>query len=532
MSLRSITETLSASPSFSQWEKIGIHHHHGIDIPLFALVSRLSSGIGEFPDLLPVVDWLYDIGMDVLQLLPLNDSGDDPSPYNALSAFALHPIYLGLENLPYVAEDRQLRVIIDELQSMNHYPKVSYHEVLHLKNNFLRIYHLKYFQNFQNLADYRVFIEKHRSWIKIYALFKVLKEYFDHLAWFDWPKEFKNTHDSSKMQQHFQDFAPQIQYYEFVQYLCFRQFCAVKKHSEKKKVFLKGDIPILISPDSADVWYYPDFFDMTFSAGAPPDMFNPEGQYWGFPTYQWNRLRRQNFIWWRERLQAAENLYHMYRIDHVIGFYRIWQIPRGGSAKEGHFVPRNEKRAIIQGEEILHMMLNASSMLPIAEDLGIITDAIRASLKKLGIAGTRVMRWERTQKGQDIVPISHYDPINLTTLSTHDSETLQLWWQQRRNEAKDFAKQKKWRYTPNLCHAKRFDLLKDSHDSATLFHINLLQEYFGLYPELSWPNPEDERINIPGFLLPTNWTYRFRPTIEEFTSHAKLLKSMKELIAS
>ncbi|GAB4186705.1 MAG: 4-alpha-glucanotransferase [Simkaniaceae bacterium] len=528
MKLSSIASALAKSPCYPHWQKIGIRHHHGIDLPLFSLHSKYSAGIGEFPDLIPVIDWLSNIGMDILQLLPLNDSAMDPSPYNALSAFALHPIYLGLANLPYVKDDLQLQFFLQELQAMNHFPKVSYHDVLKTKQQFLLLYFQRYFENFQHLPRYQSFL-KENSWLKIYALFKALKDHFSQKGWFDWPEKYKNV--KAHRENLISEFSSPIAFYEFVQYLCFQQLHAVKEHAEKKGVFLKGDIPILISPDSADVWHFPEFFDMSYSAGAPPDMFNPDGQYWGFPTYKWNALRKRDFNWWKKRLRLAEKIYHIYRIDHVIGFYRIWEIPRGDPPGNGRFVPKKEDKAIEQGEEILTMMLRSSSMLPIAEDLGFITEKIRESLKRLGIAGTRVIRWEKTwDEKQEIIPTSEYEPLNLTTVSTHDSETLELWWRYRSDEAKDFAKEKGWHYIPDLSFDWRFSLLRDSHTSSTLFHINLLQEYFGLYPELSWPNPEDERINIPGFLLPANWTYRFRPSIEEFTSHAPLFESMKELI--
>jgi 4-alpha-glucanotransferase len=178
-------------------------------------------------------------------------------------------------------------------------------------------------------------------------------------------------------------------------------------------------------------------------------------------------------------------------------------------------------------------MLNASPMLPIAEDLGTVPLAVRRTLMELGICGTKVMRWERhwDQDGA-FIPIQNYPELSMTCVSTHDSETLQIWWKERKDEAEKYAQFKGWEYTPELLNPQRKHILWDSHHTTSLFHINLLQEYFAIFPELVWSDPQDERINIPGKILPTNWTYRFRPSVEEFTTHADLESAMKGILFS
>ena len=316
-----------------------------------------------------------------------------------------------------------------------------------------------------------------------------------------------------------------------MQYLCFQQFKTVKKQAEEKKVFLKGDIPILINRESADVWLHRKLFFTQYSAGAPPDMYSSTGQNWGFPIYDWKEHVRDNFNWWRQRLQVASQLYDLYRIDHVVGFFRIWAIAQGMTGKDGKFIPKNPAEWIPHGEPIMRMMLETPDMLPIAEDLGVVPPEVRVCLRQLGICGTKVMRWERKWNGDKsfILP-ENYISESMTTVSTHDSDTLTLWWRNSPEEAKAYADSKKWIYVPEITRKQLQEILKESHHSGSLFHINLLNEYFPLVDNLTWPNPEDERINTPGIISDRNWTYRFKPSVEQIVSNTHLFHAIKQLI--
>ncbi len=177
------------------------------------------------------------------------------------------------------------------------------------------------------------------------------------------------------------------------------------------------------------------------------------------------------------------------------------------------------------------MMLNSSSLFPIVEDLGLLIPVVRSTLAALGICGTRVMRWERRGKqDREIIPLNEYPPLSMTTVSTHDSEPLRLWWRDRPDEAKPFARAKGWAYDGKLTKEKLQELLTDSHHTSSLFHINLLGEYLSLFDEMVWPHLEDERINIPGIVHPSNWTYRFRLSLEEITAHEGLKKAMHAIV--
>ncbi len=470
--------------SAPHWKPIGQRPHHGILLPLFALRSEKSSGIGEFLDLLPVIDFCAEIGFDTIQLLPLNDTGNDPSPYNPLSSCALNPIYIRLESN-------------EGFEELNQSPRVRTQEVREKKLKALAITFTRSFSKIRHENAYQQFLQYQGNWLISYAQNQENPEF--HL---------------------------------FLQYLCFQQMEKVKRYAEKKKIFLKGDIPILLSPQSIDVKENYEFFLPHLVAGAPPDYYNPLGQKWGFPIFDWDGHKNELRTFWKQRLSSIASLYHLYRIDHVVGFFRIWAIPEEKMATDGYFIPIDRSRWETQGRELLSMLLDFSPLLPIAEDLGTIPDEVPRVLKELGICGTHVVRWQRRwNNGKELIPLSEYSPLSLTTLSTPDSETLQMWWTQYPEEAQMVASQKNWTYHPTLSSEERFSLLYDAHHTPSYFHINLLQEYFALFPELVSSHPDEERINVPGTIAPTNWTYRFRTPIETWSHHIPLIKAMRQLRA-
>lgn len=529
--MKELKEKLYDSPVGRAWKRIGATTHHGIDLILSCLHSKQSCGIGEFNDLMPVIDWCSELKLDIIQLLPLNDSGDDPSPYFSLSSCALNPIFLSLYDLPYLDKHPALKRKLDPMREFNKLPKVPYHDVLNHKMTWLRDYFECEGEHLANSQAFSTF-EEENKWLEPYALFKALKKFLSQTAWTSWPEDLKKPtlkHYKELLKSH----GTEVTFYKFLQYLCYVQLQKVKQYAASKKIFIKGDIPILISPDSTDVWHHSELFDLSLSAGAPPDMYNPEGQYWGFPLFNWEMMKHKHYQWWKQRLSYNADFYDLYRIDHVLGFFRIWAIPLNHESKEGAFIPEDAALWKQHGKEILEHLVSFCSMLPIAEDLGARIPAVTETLLEMGICGTKIMRWERLwETDQSFIPIEHYPPVSLSSVSTHDSPTLTLWWRDFPEEAKAYAAYKHWDYDPKLSKEKRRAMLWDSHHSASMFHINLIQEYLALFPELVWPDPEDERINIPGKVLPTNWTYRMRPSLEELTCHTPLKEEMHQLLFS
>ncbi len=505
------------------WNRVGIYPHHGINVILSGLHSQNSCGIGEFYDLLPLIDWCSSLKLDILQLLPLNDSGDDPSPYFPISSCALNPLFLSLHALPFLKQPDQLQKLKTESS------RIAFSTVQSYKLFFLRSYYNQEGKAILKSPEYQQFVA-HNPWLVPYALFKTIKTVVSKNHWMTWPKELKSL-TSIEKEKLLKDHANEISFVMLLQYLCFSQLFEVKKQAKNKKVFLFGDLPILLNPDSADVWHHQELFDLQLQAGSPPDIYSEEGQTWGFPIMKWDVIEKEDGIWWKDRLTYAAHFYDLYRIDHAIGLFRIFAIPQGGTGKEGFYIPKDESVWNAEGEKHLKLLINHSPMLPIAEDLGVVLPSMRKVLKKLGICGTKVMRWERKwEQDQSFIPIDAYEPISLTTVSTHDSETLALWWRDQPQEAAHLAQLKGWQYTPQITKEQRKEILWDSHHTTSLFHVNLLQEYLCLFPELSWNNPEEERINIPGKPLPIDWTYRFRPSVEEITQHEGLKKEIKTII--
>lgn len=498
-----------------QWKTIGVKSHHGINIPLFSLHSKKSGGIGEYLDLLPIIDWCSSLGLSVIQLLPLNDLGLDNSPYNALSASALNPLHLSLNSLS--SSGGQLL----QLQKLSETPQVDYKAISSLRENFLRDYYQAVGKERMTSFDFLGFLSKN-PWVEPYALFKAIKISRNWDSWQSW--------EANSYQDLLQTHKEEIDYQKFVQYLCYEQLSQVKKRAEQKGILLKGDIPILINLESVDVWKYRHLFNLDFAAGAPPDMYSQEGQKWGFPIFNWKAMEETNFSWWKERLKNASQYYHLFRLDHVVGFFRIWAIPKEEKAIQGHFQPEKKEEWLSQGKKIMEMILSSCPMLPIGEDLGSVPDEVRNTLSAFGICGTKVIRWERKwNEDKRYIPYPEYPTLSMTCVSTHDSDTLSQWWKNNPEEAKVFSDFKGWSLNSTLTPDHHRQILYDSHHTPSLFHINLLNEYLALIPNLA--SPLDERINTPGTLSNNNWTYRFRPSVEEIISNNSLAQLIKDVIS-
>lgn len=519
-----LSSYVKSTPAARQWKSVGIRHHHGICLPLFSVRTSEGGGIGEYPDLIPLITWLKEIKFDVLQLLPLYDTHGQSSPYSPVSAYALNPIYLSLKNLPNASGTPGRRKILEELSRLNLSPRVNYSLIHHLKTGFLDDYVLSEGAMFLKEKDYQKFVLS-QSWLNTYAVYKALSSLSGTTNWEMWKEEWKNpgSHMDSLAAEHRQ----LVEKYSLIQYFCWRQLSEVKSHADSAGVLIKGDCPILIGRESADVWADRTLFKLDYSVGAPPDYYNPEGQDWGFPLYDWNSHANEEFSWWKNRLRALEPYCHLYRLDHVVGFYRIWA---HWGRNENGFIPEDPSIWISDGESRLRALLADSDLLPIGEDLGTVPREVKRSLKHLGICGTKVLRWETRQEDQSqYIPFEEYEPLSMSTLSTHDSETFASWWKTHREEARNFSRFMGWNEEAELTFDRHLQILKACHSTPSLFHINLIQEYLSLFDELSHPDPADERINTPGVNSALNWTYRLKPTIEEIRSHQELNQVMRAI---
>ncbi len=311
----------------------------GTAIPLFSLRSVQGFGIGEFEDLKLLVDWAVATGQKVLQLLPINDTTmartwEDSYPYNANSSFALHPQFVRLTEAG-VEEDDEYRRLREELNGL---PAVDYERVNLHKERLLRKAYETHGANVSMRKDYRKFVEENAVWLRPYAAFGVLRDRYGTADFAQWGEYAE--YDHAKIEALCREEQAAIGYYYYVQYHLHCQLIEVRNYAHARGVVLKGDLPIGVSRTSCDAWHSPELFRMDSQAGAPPDAFAASGQNWGFPTYHWERMAQDNYAWWRARLRKMAEYFDAFRIDHLLGFFRIWEIPlHAVHGVLGHFNP-------------------------------------------------------------------------------------------------------------------------------------------------------------------------------------------------
>ena len=311
----------------------------GTAIPVFSLRSEDDFGVGEFLDLKKMVDWAASTGQSVLQLLPINDTTmtgtwEDSYPYNANSTFALHPQFI---NLP--AAGVPVTKAYKELQAeLNALPQIDYERVNNAKLELLRKAFDKKFEKLSETKAYQAFMEANSHWLLPYAAFCVLRDMNGTPNFTQWKTHKK--YNAKKIAAFCQENKAAVDFWCFVQYHLDAQLSEVCKYAHSKGVVLKGDLPIGISRTSADAWLYPELFHMDSQAGAPPDAFAEDGQNWGFPTYNWEKMSEDGYAWWKARLSKMSEYFDAFRIDHILGFFRIWQIPLWSkSGLDGYFSP-------------------------------------------------------------------------------------------------------------------------------------------------------------------------------------------------
>ena len=305
----------------------------GTSVPVFSLRSRNSAGIGDFGDMIDFIDLLHITNQSIFQILPVNDTtrfhdNRDSYPYGSISVFALNPVYLNLQMAGSIKDKEYQEFYLKEIQKLNKCKALDYKGVSRLKLEYIKIIFKQDKDSLFKSKDYKQFFENNCDWLIPYAAFCYLRDKYgnaDFRKWGDYATynedEIKNL--VSPNGDKFEDIA--IHY--FIQYHLDKQLRAAHEYASRKRIILKGDIPIGINRDSADAWINPHLFDFESQAGAPPDYFSDEGQVWGFPTYRWDIMISDGLSWWRRRLAKMSEYFDAYRIDHILGFFRIWEIP-------------------------------------------------------------------------------------------------------------------------------------------------------------------------------------------------------------
>ena len=315
----------------------------GVAVPVFSLRSERSFGVGDFSDLKLMADWAAATGQCVIQILPINDTTDDGSwhdsyPYRANSIFALNPIYLDLREVGELGNKREAARFERLGRELNALSEVDYPRVAAAKQEYMRKLYKRQGRALLASTEFADFYKNNEPWLCAYAVFSVLRDKFatsDFSLWGEW-----TTFDAERVKEFAREREQEVGYWYFVQFHLDRQLRSVRDYAHSRGVILKGDIPIGIGRHSVDAWTSPELFKMDSSAGAPPDDFSVKGQNWGFPTYDWERMAQDGYAWWRARFEKMADYFDAYRIDHILGFFRIWEIPLDAkSALLGHFSP-------------------------------------------------------------------------------------------------------------------------------------------------------------------------------------------------
>ncbi len=551
----------------------------GVLVPLFALRGENDLGIGDLGALREFIDWASEIGFKLVQLLPINETGTDNSPYNAISAMAIEPTTLHLAaNSPEDLTREDFDAIIADVDPSTalrtslvklRHGEVKYRQVKKLKRRLLE----KAFTNFSQRAGkerqlrFRKFCEEEAVWLDDYTFFRVLmEENEESAAWTRWPAE----HQSIKKVRAWLRDLPQdrqaairerLKFFCYVQWTAHQQWREIKSYAEGRGIALMGDIPFGVSYYSADVFARPDEFALDWSGGAPPehyfkdDQFTQKwGQNWGIPLYRWDRMRADNFEWWRERVGAVRSIFHLFRIDHVLGFYRIYAFPwrprknkqflpldrkqmlerTGGRAP--HFAPRddetpeNREANKREGEEYLRVILEeAGATRVIGEDLGMVPDYVRPNLRSLGIAGFKIPQWE--VHNEQVTPGSKYERLSVATYTTHDHKPIRALWEEAFEHPTVTSEQ------------SRFDLAKIALFAGvdpTIGKVDFEKDFYpaimeALFKSEAWIAvvmitdllARKYRFNVPGTAANLNWTRRMQRTAAELRASRRTQARMR-----
>lgn len=318
----------------------------GVAIPVFSLRTERSFGVGEFADLLPFVDWAAQVGIRLIQLLPINDTSatgtwTDSYPYSAISAFALHPLYLNVAEVAGEEHAALLEPYAQQQTALNSMENLDYETIIQTKWAIIRELFAAQKKDFLQNPGFKRYFAENRDWLVPYAAFCFLRDKYGTCDFSQWQEH--ATYRPSTIEKLT---APNSKHYDavaihyFVQWHLHRQLRTAVEYAHARRVVLKGDIPIGIYRFSCDAWVAPALYNMDMQAGAPPDDFAVSGQNWGFPTYNWAHMKADGYAWWRRRFEQMSRYFDAFRIDHILGFFRIWSIPiHATQGILGHFVP-------------------------------------------------------------------------------------------------------------------------------------------------------------------------------------------------
>lgn len=502
----------------------------GILIPLFSLYGKDDFGCGDISSIKEWLSFFKELNINIIQILPINELPPHTNcPYTSLTAFAVDPIYISIKEIEELSPEIKKRIrsaefkrTIKKLKSLDF---IDYDEIKRIKYSLLWEQYNFFVKSTKTQPELKEGFEKycHENswWLDDYAVFRRLKDIYSFTSWESWPEEFKNK-ENKAIERFKKENEFEINFFKYIQWEIDKQLLNLKKLLSKNNMHLFGDLPFMVNKESADIWSRRYDFRLDLESGAPPDAFSSEGQRWGIPAPNWDVQISNNFEWWQLRVKKFSQVYDIFRIDHMVGFFRTWVIPINGG-KPGFDIldPQHQKE---RGKLFLKTIISSTDMLAVAEDLGVIPPYVREVMKELNVPGYKIMRWEKDETGQSYIDPKDYPPISLATTSTHDTEPMKRWWETiDDNEKQQFMK---------MLTNQSKGIPKDYKEIKDIVNEKLLSSpariVIAFIPDII---ASDERINTPGTVGKHNWNYRIKFSAERFyKKHKKDLERFKEMV--
>lgn len=549
----------------------------GILEPVFAIRTENDLGVGDTDGVRQMIDWCHRHKLSLFQTLPINEISDDNSPYNAISSLAIEPTTIAVAPrfIPDLSAKKFHELATPELLAELRAGPVNYPKVKLLKRALLEVAFKSFLKReFEHetprARELRAFMTENADWLSDYALFRMLMEQNGGSpAWDRWAPEHRGPRRARTWllglpEGRREELHRQQLFFAYVQWLAFAQWQQLKAHGTAKQVYLMGDIPFGVGRYSSDVWANRSLFDLDWSGGAPPektfkvDPFTEKwGQNWGIPNYHWDELRRRNYAWWRTRVGNIQKVFHLYRIDHVLGFFRIYSFPWAPD-RNAEFLPCSETEAAdktggrlpgfkpfpddtdeqkaanqAQGEEILRVVLEGSGETTVvAEDLGCVPEYVPPTLAKLGIPGFRIPMLFREPDGSYSKP-EHYPRLSLAQPATHDHPALAAMWAECwgnieagievESNQRELQNLLRFAGMPDQAIPREFtDPLHEAYtravmNSSSWLVIFQIQDVFA----------QTDRFNTPGSVSMKNWSHRLTATVKQLDRTPHLLAKAK-----
>jgi 4-alpha-glucanotransferase len=493
----------------------------GILLPLFSVRSRGDFGIGDFGSLGGFFQWLESAGQRLWMMLPLLPTAyGDPSPYSTCSAFGLNPLFIDLQPLlkRYAVELTPAQLSMLEQARVS--PTVRYDLVVPLKQGLLK----QLFDRFEQSPDaaFEKFCSDERAWLDHCALFAALSDEQHHRPWWEWSGGLAQR-EPAALEAARSRLKRTIRFQQWQQWVADLQWRQVRALAAAHQVLVCGDEPFIIGQDSADCWVNTGTLRRDARLGVPPDDFAVDGQDWGLPWFDFAAMQADQYRWLKFRALKAAGYYDVRRVDHAVGYFR--QYLRDDNNPRGRFIPEVQEAQMQLGETNFRLLSEAArppaglSSAIIAEDLGVIPPFVHAVLKKLQLPGYKVMRWAR-EDGVYQHP-HHYPDVSLVTTGTHDTETMREWWQsapgwEREAVCRTFPELNGFNPPPSEFTAELHEaLLRAALNSSSGLCVLPWQDVFG----------ETERVNLPGTMSDSNWSYRIRPQVEDLRTREDTVRS-------